>query len=214
VLDPFSLTGQVALAIVVAYGLRYMLDVPEMYFPFYRGEFVLGLWYFPLAVLVIVGSANAYQVTTGVDGLSGMVGATAFAAYGAIAVVQEQVFIARFCFTVVGALLGFLWFNIRPAMLNLGRTGTYAMGATLAVVALMTGQWPLLLLIAAVPVLELSSIGLQRLVARTNPGRRMLRSTPLHEHYLAEGWSRTQVVQRFWLINLLFALIGFTLALV
>ena len=214
VLDPYSLTGQLALAVLIAYGLRYMLDAPEMYFPFYRGEFTVGLWYFPLAVLVVVGAANAYQVTAGVDGLSGVVGATAFATYGAIAVVQEQVFIARFCFTVVGALLGFLWFNIRPAMLTLGRTGTYAMGATLAVVALMTGQWPLLPLIAAVPVLEIASIGLQRWGARARVGRRFFHSTPLHEHYLAAGWSRTQIVQRFWLINLLFGLVGFTLALV
>jgi phospho-N-acetylmuramoyl-pentapeptide-transferase len=214
VLDRYSLTGQVVLALVIAYGLQMVLDVPEMYFPFYRGEFGLGLWYLPIAAVLITGTANAFQVTTGVDGLSGMLGATAFAAYGAIALQQDQIFIARFCFTLVGALLGFLWFNIHPAVLYMGRLGTYALGAVLAVVALMTGQWPLLAVVAVVPFVEIASIGLQRLAARISPGRTVLRSTPLHEHFLAGGWSPTQIVQRFWLINLLFAVIGITLALV
>ncbi len=214
VLDPFSLTGQLALAAVIGYALQQLLDVPEMYFPFYRGEFVLGFWYIPAAIILIAGTANAFQVTTGVDGLSGMLGATAYAAYGAIALEQDQIFIARFCFTVVGALLGFLWFNVRPAVLYMGRLGTYAMGAVLAVLALMTGQWPLVALIAFVPLIEISSIGLQRIVGRIAPGRKVLRATPLHEHFLAGGWSSTQIVQRFWLVNLLFAVIGITLALV
>ena len=214
VLDRYSLTGQLVLAVVFAIGLKLVLDVPEMYFPFYRGEFVLGFWFIPIAALVIAGTANAFQVTTGVDGLPGMLGATAIAAYGAIALQQEQIFIARFCFTLVGALLGFLWFNIRPAVLYMGRLGTYALGAVLAVVAMMTGQWPLLVLVAVVPFIEIASIGLQRLVARISPGRTVLRSTPLHEHLLAGGWSPTQIIQRFWLVNLLFAVIGITLALV
>ena len=148
------------------------------------------------------------------DGLPGMLGATAFAAYGAIALQQEQIFIDRFCFTVVGALLGFLWFNIRPAVLYMGRLGTYALGAGLAVVAMMTGQWPLLALIALVPFVEIASIGFQRIAGRIVPGRKVLRATPLHEHFLAGSWSPTQVMQRFWLMNLLFAVIGITLALV
>ena len=214
VLDRFSLSGQLILAVILAYGLQQVLEVPEMYFPFYRGEFVLGFWFIPIAALVIAGTANAFQVTTGVDGLPGMLGATAIAAFGAIALQQEQVFIGRFCFTLVGALLGFLWFNIRPAVLYMGRLGTYALGAVLAVVALMTGQWPLLLLVAVVPFAEIASIGLQRLAARISPDRKVFRSTPLHEHMLAIGWSPTQIVQRFWLVNLLFAVIGITLALV
>jgi phospho-N-acetylmuramoyl-pentapeptide-transferase len=78
----------------------------------------------------------------------------------------------------------------------------------------MTGQWPLLLLVALVPFAEIASIGLQRLAARISPDRKVFRSTPLHEHMLAIGWSPTQIVQRFWLVNLLFAVIGITLALV
>jgi phospho-N-acetylmuramoyl-pentapeptide-transferase len=96
----------------------------------------------------------------------------------------------------------------------MGRLGTYALGAGLAVVGMMTGQWPLLALIALVPFAELASIGFQRIAARIVPGRKVLRGTPLHEHFLAGGWSPTQVMQRFWLLNLLFAVIGITLALV
>lgn len=205
---------QLALASGIAYGLHSVLDVPEMYFPFYKGEFELGIWFFPMAILVIAGTANAFQVTAGVDSLAGLVGATAFASYGAVAVLQEQVFIARFSFTIVGALLGFLWFNIWPAALGMGRAGTYALGSSLATVALMTGQWPLLALIAVVPMLEILSVGLRRLFNRYSPGHAILQAVPLHAHYLKAGWSTTQVVQRFWLVSLLFAMIGFTLALV
>lgn len=209
--DWVGLAGQVALAAGITYGLHTQLDAPEMFLPFYPGEIELGFWYLPLAALLIVGTPNAFQVTSGVDGLTGLVGATAFASYGAIAILQGQVFIARFCFTVVGALLGFLWFNIKPAALHMGRTGTFALGATLATIALMSGQWPALALIAIVPLIEISSMVIQAAVERLSPGRSVFRLVPLHAHFEVGGWSTTQIVQRFWLINLLFAMIGITL---
>lgn len=212
--DPRYVFGQLLLAAVIAYGLRDMLDVPHMYLPFYRGEFELGFWFLPAALLVVAGTANAFQVTGGVEGLPGMLGATTFATYGAIAILQEQVFLARFCFTVVGALLGFLWFNIKPASLHMGRTGTLALGAALAVVAFMTGQWPLLVLVAIVPLVEIGSLVVHRILVHLGPGRSPFRAVPLHNHLMAGGWSSTQIVQRFWLINLLFAMIGVTLAMV
>ncbi len=205
---------QLLLAAATAWGLHNLLEVPDLYLPFYRGEVELGLWYLPVAALVILGMVNAVQSTEGVDGLPGLLAATAFVVFGGIAVIQDQIFIARFCFTLVGALLGFLWFNIKPAALLMGRTGTYALGATLAVLALMTGYWPLLMFIALMPVLELSSFGLERAYALFNPGGQLLRATPLHAHLMANGWSATQIVQRFWLINLLFATIGITLTVI
>ncbi len=207
-----GLAGQAVIAAVITYALYYLLDAPEMFFPFYEGEIELGFWYLPVAVLLIVGTPSALQVSSGVDALAGLLAATAFASYGAIGLIQGQIFIARFCFTVVGALFGFLWFNIKPAMLHMGRTGTYALGSTLAVIALMSGQWPMLALIAVVPMLEIFSLMLQWLVERISPGRKVFRLVPLHAHYEVAGWSTTQVVQRFWLINLLFAVIGITLS--
>ncbi len=209
----YKLALQIVLAVIIAYGLWKVLDVPEMYVPFYKGEFGIGLWFMPAAVLVIVGTANATTSTTSVQGLTGLIAATAFASYGAIASFQEQTFIAQFCFTTVGALFGFLWFNIKPAELMMGYTGSYALGATLAVIAFMTGQWPMLLFIFAVPYLETLSAALQIIYYRLT-GRRIFRMAPMHHHLELGGWSETQIVQRFWLINFLVAMIGITLAFV
>ena len=210
--DWTGLAVQVVLAGLITYALHNLLEAPEMYLPFYEGEIQLGFWYLPIAVLLIVGAPGAFQVTSGVDGLAGLLAATAFASFGAIGLIQGQIFVARFCFTVVGALFGFLWFNIKPAVLHMGRTGTYAIGSTLAVISLMSGQWPVLALIASVPLLELLSILLQWVVGKISPGRTLFRLVPLHAHFEVAGWSTTQVVQRFWLINLLFAMIGITLS--
>jgi phospho-N-acetylmuramoyl-pentapeptide-transferase len=111
----------------------------------------LGVWYVPIAIFLIVGYSNAVNLTDGLDGLAGLIAATAFAIFGVIAMLQGQVFLVRFCFTVVGALFAFLWYNAHPAELFMGDTGALSLGATLAVVALMTGHWILLPMIAVIP---------------------------------------------------------------
>lgn len=209
----YKLLIQIILASLIAYGLWWFLDVPHMYLPFYKGEFEMGVWYLPAAIALIVTTANATTSTTGVQGLTGLVAATAFASYGVVASFQEQIFIARFCFTVVGSLFGFMWFNIKPAELLMGYTGSYAIGATLAVIALMTGQWPMLIFIFIIPFLEAGSAALQIIYYRLT-GRRIFRMAPFHHHLELAGWSETQIVQRFWLINFLIALIGITLSFV
>jgi phospho-N-acetylmuramoyl-pentapeptide-transferase len=115
---------------------------------------------------------------------------------------------------LVGAIFGFLWFNVHPAELIMGDTGSLSLGATLAVVALMTGQWPLLLVVAIIPVSVTLSIILQVAYFKLTGGRRLFKMAPLHHHFELSGWSETQVVQRFWLISLLFAMIGMALAVV
>jgi phospho-N-acetylmuramoyl-pentapeptide-transferase len=127
---------------------------------------------------------------------------------------QGQVFIGRFCFTLVGALFGFLWFNVHPAQLFMGDTGSLALGATLGVVALMTGQWLLLPIIAIIPVSEAFSDVIQIVYFRATKGKRFFRMAPIHYHFELGGWSETQVVQRFWLVGLLFAMFGIALAMV
>jgi phospho-N-acetylmuramoyl-pentapeptide-transferase len=112
-----KLAIQTGLAVVIAIGLRYVLDVPEANFPFLEQQVVLGLWYVPVAAFFIVGFSNAVNLTDGLDGLAGLISATIFAVYGSIAIIQGQLYLARFCFTVVGALFGFLWFNVHPAQL-------------------------------------------------------------------------------------------------
>ncbi len=204
---------QVGLALVVAYALRFLLEAPDMFIPGVPAELELGWWYVPIAAFVIVSASNAVNFTDGLDGLAGLIASTAFAGYGIIAVVQGQVFLARFCFTVVGALFGFLWFNVHPADLIMGDTGALSLGATLGVVALMTGQWPLLVIIAIIPVSEVISVILQVSYFKLTRGRRLFKMAPLHHHFELLGWSETQVVQRFWLISLIAAMIGIGLAI-
>jgi len=118
-----------------------------------------------------------------------------------------------FCFTMVGALLAFLWFNAYPADLFMGDTGSLALGATLAVVALMSGQWLLLPVIGAVFVAEAGSVILQVGYFKLTKGKRLFKMSPLHHHFELLGWSETQVTQRFWLVGILAAMLGIALAL-
>lgn len=205
--------AQVVLALGTAYVLKYLLDVPDLRLPGF-GEFELGWWYIPVAAFIIVSESNAVNFTDGLDGLAGLISATAFAAFGGIALINNQTYLARFCFTVVGAIFGFLWFNVHPAELFMGDTGSLALGATLAVVALMTGFWPLLLVIAIIPLSEALSVVIQITYFRLTKGKRFFKMTPLHLHFELLGWSETQVVQRFWLIGLLAAMVGLGLSLV
>jgi phospho-N-acetylmuramoyl-pentapeptide-transferase len=205
---------EIVLALVFAIILYYFLGVPDMYLPGVKGIVKLGVWYIPIAVFIIVAMTNAVNLTDGLDGLAGLIAATAFAAYGGIALLQGQIFLARFCFTVVGATFGFLWFNVHPALLFMGDTGSLALGAALAVVALMTGQWILLPIIAIIPTSTALSDVLQVGYFKLTGGRRLFKMAPLHHHFELSGWSETQVVQRFWLISLLFAMVGVALAVV
>jgi phospho-N-acetylmuramoyl-pentapeptide-transferase len=205
---------QIVLALIAAFALKYFLNVPEMYWPGYSQPISLGYFYIPIAVFIIVGCSNVINFTDGMDGLAGLISATAFAGYGAIALMQEQVFLARFCFTIVGALFGFLWFNVHPAELFMGDTGSLALGATLGTFALMTGQWLALPLIAIIPVSEGISVILQIIYFRLTKGKRLFRMAPLHYHFELIGWSETQVVQRFWLVSLMGTMIGIAVILV
>jgi phospho-N-acetylmuramoyl-pentapeptide-transferase len=207
--------AQVILAVGAAFTLLYLLNVPDMFIPGIKVEITLAPWlYIIIAAFLIVGTANAVNFTDGLDGLAGLISATIIAAYGIIAISQGQIYLARYCYTMVGALFGFLWFNVHPAELIMGDTGSLALGATIAVIALMTGQWPLLAIIAVIPLSEAISVELQIGYFKLTKGRRIFKMAPLHLHFELLGWSETQVVQRFWLIGLLAAMIGIGLALV
>ena len=205
---------QIALAIGIALVLKYMLKVPELYLPGISFEIKLGWFYIPVAAFVIVAMSNAINFTDGLDGLAGLISATIFAAYGAIALVQGQIFVGRFCFTMVGGLFGFLWFNVHPAQLFMGDTGSLSLGATIGVIALMTGQWALLPIIAIIPVSEALSDIIQIFYFKMTHGRRFFKMAPIHLHFELLGWSEMQIVQRFWLIGLIGAMLGIGLMLV
>jgi phospho-N-acetylmuramoyl-pentapeptide-transferase len=201
--------------VIFAFGISlalYRFGVTRVIWPGEHAVLDLGLWFIPIAMFIIVGTSNAVNFTDGLDGLAGLISVTAFIAYGAIAVSTGLPFLGRFCFTIVGALFGFLWYNVHPAAMIMGDTGALALGATLAVVALMTGQWLLLPLIAVVPLAEMLSVIIQVSYFKLTKGKRVFKMTPIHLHFELSGWSETQVVQRFWLISLLSAMLGIAFA--
>jgi phospho-N-acetylmuramoyl-pentapeptide-transferase len=171
-----------------------------------------------ITMFIIIGTSNAVNFTDGLDGLAGIITASAFAAYGVIAFLQGQVYLVQLCFILVGACFAFLWYNAHPAQLFMGDVGALPLGATLGTVAVMTGEWLLLPIIAIVPVVEMMSVILQ--VASAKYSRRYLgedirlfKRAPIHHHFELVGWSETQVVQRFWLVGILSAMVGVALAL-
>lgn len=179
----------------------------------------IGIWYVPIGAFIITASANAINLTDGLDGLAGIIAATAFAAYGIIAFLQDQGFLVTFSFIVVGACFAFLWFNAHPAQMFMGDVGSQALGGALGVLALMTNQWLILPIIALIPVATTLSTILQvasAVLSRRFLGRdvRPFKMAPLHNHFVLLGWSETQIVQRWWLIGILGAMVGIAFALI
>lgn len=187
----------------------------EVYIPIFGLTVPLHpIIYIPVVMFIIIGSSNAVNFTDGMDGLAGLTTATAFTAYGIIAYLQGQIYLVQFCFIMVGACFAFLWYNAHPAQMFMGDTGSLALGATLATVALMTGQWVIFPIIAIIPVVETLSVIIQVSYFRASGGQRIFRITPIHYHFKMGGWSEMQVVQRFFLVSLLGAIIGIALALI
>lgn len=205
--------SQWVIALGIAWTLKFVFRVPDLYIPGIRVLIDFGWWFIPIAAFLIVGYSNAINLTDGLDGLAGLISATIFAGYGMISVFQGQTIVAQFCFTMVGALFGFLWFNVHPAQLFMGDAGALAIGAAVAVVALMTGQWFILPLITIIPVAETLSVMIQVGYFKLTHGQRFFKMAPIHLHFELLGWSETQVVQRFWLISLLGTFIAVGLAI-
>jgi len=207
----FKMVWLLLFAAVSALVLYFPLGLHSIYIPFF-GQYNIGLLYIPIALFSISGTANAVNLTDGLDTLAGGTAAVAFTAYGIIAFLQGQVQVVTFCFTMVGALLGFLWFNAHPAQVIMGDCGALALGASLATVAFMTGQWLLLPIVGAVFVAETTSVMLQVAWFKRTGGKRLFRMTPLHHHFELLGWSETQVTLRFWLAGMMAGLLGVALA--
>jgi phospho-N-acetylmuramoyl-pentapeptide-transferase len=179
----------------------------------------IGIWYLPIAVFIIVATANAVNFTDGLDGLAGILAATAFVAYGIISFLQDQQFLVAFTFVVVGACFAFLWYNAHPAQMFMGDVGSQALGGALGVVALLTNQWLILPFVALIPLATTLSVMFQvssAVLSRRFLGRdlRPFKMAPLHNHFVLLGWSETQIVQRWWLLAIVGAMVGIALALI
>ncbi len=208
----------VVAAFILHAPFPYGLGLSSVYLPFI-GRYDIGPLYVPIAAFAIIGMANAVNFTDGLDTLAAGTAAVAFVAYAIIAFRQGQLGVVTFCFTMVGALMGFLWFNAPPAQVFMGDTGSLAIGASLAVAAFMTGQWLLLPVVGAVFVAEALSVIIQVSYfkytrRRFGEGRRLFKIAPLHHHFEMLGWSETQVAMRFWMLSMMAGLIGVAMALV
>lgn len=208
----FSWTILIALIIVAVLHVPRLLATPnDIWIPLH-GNVDFGIAYWPIAVFAIVATAHAVNLTDGLDGLAAGTGAVGFAAFGTIALLDRQVFTGRFCFTMVGALLAFLWFNIYPAKVFMGDTGSLALGATLATVALLLNQLLILPVIGFVFVIITVSVMLQVGYYKLTDGRRLLRMAPLQHHLELIGWHENQITQRFWIVSMCAGVAGLALA--
>lgn len=205
-----SLIGVLALASGAV--LYHFLHAVHVEVPWY-GRLLLGVWVIPLALPIIAGTTAAVAITDGMDGLLASTTVLAFGAYGIIAAFQGQTFLSAFCFTVVGAEMGFLWYNAYPARVFMGDTGALPLGAALGVVAMMTQQWIVLPLIGVVFVVNALSDVIQIAFFKYTHGRRIFRMAPLHNHFELLGWPETRVVMRFWLVGVAGAMLGVAAAL-
>ncbi|NJM40083.1 MAG: phospho-N-acetylmuramoyl-pentapeptide-transferase [Anaerolineae bacterium] len=209
---------QLGIAVIAALVMNIGFGINRLGVPGLAQPIGLGILWIPIAVFIIHATANAVNMTDGLDGLAALISLVCYAAYGVVAFLQGQVFLTMLCMVMVGALLGFLWFNVHPAQFFMGGIGSESLGATLGVIALMTGQWLLLPVIAIVPVAEALSVIIQvsyfkRTKKKYGEGKRFFKMSPLHNHFVLLGWSESQIVQRFWLIGIIAGMVGVGLAL-
>jgi phospho-N-acetylmuramoyl-pentapeptide-transferase len=213
-----KLVWQTVVAALAAFYFWRHFRITEINIPL-LGQFEIGAVLFVVFLaFVIVGTSNAVNLTDGLDGLAGGVLIFSFVAYLLIALVpvpgvpEGRPNLAIFCALIIGALMGFLWFNVHPAQLFMGDSGALSMGATLAVVATITGQVPLLAVIGFVFVAVIMSVVLQVVSYRLR-GRRIFRMAPLHHHFELIGWAEEKITVRFWIVGALAGLLGFSLFL-
>jgi phospho-N-acetylmuramoyl-pentapeptide-transferase len=214
----YKLVWQTVVAILAAVYIQRHFDITAINVPL-LGELAVGA----VAVVVfvafaIVAMSNAVNLTDGLDGLASGVLVFSFVAYLLIALVEvpglklSQPNLAVFCALLIGALLGFLWFNVHPAQIFMGDAGSLALGATLAVVATITGQLLLLVIIGVVFVANTVAVILQVASYQTR-GKRIFRMAPLHHHFELIGWAEEKITLRFWIVAALAGLLGFSLFL-
>jgi phospho-N-acetylmuramoyl-pentapeptide-transferase len=208
------LTLAVVLADVLA--VRYVGVTQTVLVPYFDQSLVLGPGIVGIALfsvfllLVIAGTTNAVNLTDGLDGLAAGTGAMALLSYTAIAFLERQYDVAVICGAMVGALVGFLWYNSRPAQIFMGDTGSLAIGGVLAAAAVLTKTELLLPIVGGLFVVVAVSVIVQVFVYKLT-GRRVLKMAPIHHHFELLGWDENKIVVRFWIAQAAFSAVGFFL---
>ena len=212
-----GLRGPVKFLLITAVGLilgwffSFRLGWTDILVPF-LGDFNVGaIWMMIIFAFAVVATSNAVNISDGLDGLSGGLAMMAYAAYGVIALFQGNILLFGFCLTVVGWLLSYIWFNVPPARFMMGDTGSFALGAGLGVVAMMTNSFLLLPIIGLPFVIETGS-SLIQLASKKFFHRKVFISAPLHHHLEALGWGEAKIVMRFWIVAGVCAILGIFIA--
>ena len=217
---------QITLAFFGILILIYFVDSPELknlYFPFFKNLLInLGWFFIPFYIIVIVGSSNAVNLTDGLDGLatvpvilvagcfafiSYVTGNIVFSEYLQIPYIQGTGEVAVFCGSIIGACLGFLWFNAPPAKIFMGDTGSLALGGSLGAVSIITKHEIVLAITGGLFVFEAISVIVQ-VISFKLTGKRIFKMAPIHHHFEKKGWPESTVVVRFWIISIILAMIG------
>ena len=213
--------GAITLFILIKYSNHNYLH--DLYFPFFK-NFIwdMGLFFIPFGLFVIIGSSNAVNLTDGLDGLatvpvmlvalsftliSYVVGNTIFSDYLKIQYIADVGEISIFCGSIVGACLGFLWYNAPPAKIFMGDTGSLSLGGSLAAIAIIVKHEIVLAIVGGLFVLETVSVIIQ-VVSFKLTGKRVFKMAPIHHHFEKKGWAESTIVIRFWIIAIILALIG------
>jgi len=221
----FKFSGQTIVSLAIVLLLFYFRNehTTLLYVPFAKTPVVdLGGWYIPFAVLVLVGFSNAINLTDGLDGLatglvimvgitfavlSYLAGRADYALYLQIPFIQQSWEISVYSLALVGAAIGFLWFNAHPAEIMMGDTGSLSLGGVVGVIALIIKKEILLFIVGGVFVIEVLSVIIQVLSFKLT-GKRVFKMAPLHHHFELLGWSESKVVIRFWILGGLFAILS------
>ncbi|MBI2777551.1 MAG: phospho-N-acetylmuramoyl-pentapeptide-transferase [Chloroflexi bacterium] len=213
----------VVVAIVVAFQIQDTYQIDKIAVPFVGAVAVAPGVFITFAAFAIIAASNGVNLTDGLDGLAGGTLIFAFVAFLLIALLNvvpqpdgtlgNQPNLAFLSALIIGALLGFLWFNVHPAQIFMGDSGSLALGATLAVIALITGQILVLPLIGLVFVVETASDIIQIGYFKLTRGKRVFRMAPLHHHFELSGWDEEKITLRFWIVGILAGLLGVTLFL-
>ena len=213
--------GSIALFILINYSNHEYLN--ELYFPFFKNLILdLGILFIPFGLVVIIGASNAVNLTDGLDGLatvpvmlvalsftliSYVVGNTIFSEYLQIQYIPEVGELSIFCGSIVGACIGFLWYNAPPAKIFMGDTGSLSLGGSLAAIAIIVKHEIVLAIIGGLFVLETVSVIIQ-VISFKLTGKRIFKMAPIHHHFEKKGWAESTIVIRFWIIAIILALLG------
>lgn len=222
-----KLIAQLTVSIIAYSAISYYTDHDKttyLVFPFFKNFYLdLGYLYFPFAMVVIVGSSNAVNLTDGLDGLAigttaiattcfaiicYLVGNSIYANYLQVTYVPQAAEVTIICAAIIGSSMGFLWYNSRPAEIFMGDTGSLALGGGLGVISVIVKHEIVLAIVGGVFVMETLSVMIQVLYYKRTGGKRFFLMAPIHHHFEKKGWPESKVVIRFWILSIIFALIG------